>query len=49
MANMLEHGATNDLFWLSLSRVCSKGVNEVSSVSDSKGMFELPLYSENIF
>lgn len=49
MANMLEGGATNDLFWFNLSKVCSKEVNEVSSVSDLKEMFELPLYSERLF
>ncbi|MFM4825481.1 sulfatase-like hydrolase/transferase [Aeromonas bivalvium] len=49
MANMLERGATQDLFWLNLSNVCAKGVNDVSSVSDLKEIFELPLYSERLF
>lgn len=49
MANMLENKSTKSLFWLNLSRVCSKQMNEISSVSDLKGMFELPLYSERLF
>lgn len=49
MANMLENKSTKSLFWLNLSRVCSKQMNEISSVSDLKEMFELPLYSERLF
>ncbi|WP_081843674.1 sulfatase-like hydrolase/transferase [Aeromonas taiwanensis] len=49
MANMLESDSTKSLFWLNLSRVCSKEVNGISSVSDLKEMFELPLYSERLF
>jgi phosphoglycerol transferase MdoB-like AlkP superfamily enzyme len=49
MANMLDSGATEELFWLNLSRVCSKGFDDVSSVSGLKGVFELPLYSERLF
>jgi phosphoglycerol transferase MdoB-like AlkP superfamily enzyme len=49
MASMLDNESNRSLFWLNLSRVCSKEINEVYSVSDLKEMFELPLYSERLF